>query len=100
MHCMATSDKLKQLIAHVPEELSEQFKEQCKERGNLQYRAETAAIRLWVELPADMQARLINQPESASSFVDLVQAIVDRRILDGNRAAAELRRRQKRGPRG
>ncbi len=56
------------------------FEKQWKSRGQIQKRAVAAAVRLWISLPEDLQARLISQELGENDFLSLVRQIVDERI--------------------
>ena len=80
---MVKDERKVQLIAHVPEDVGEAFKAQCNERAFLQYRALTAAVRLWTDLPAEVQAQLVNQSMDAGMLIALVREIVSEAIAEG-----------------
>jgi hypothetical protein len=77
---MAYNKKDTTLGADIPTELSEAFDKQRKERMQVKKGAMIAAIKLWVSLPAAIQARLMDQTLSEIAFVELVEEIVDNRI--------------------
>lgn len=85
-----------QLIAHVEVELADAFRAQIDKRGHIQKRAMAAAIRLWVDLPVEVQAKLVSESLDSPSLVALVQQIVDDTIEAGRQAGKELQTRQKR----
>jgi hypothetical protein len=70
----------KALIAQINVELAEKFQSQLAKRKQMQKYAMTAAIKLWIELPVDVQARLLDESMDANSFVELVRGITDERI--------------------
>lgn len=90
------------LSGMVDEPLFERFTEQAEERGVKVKRAVAAAAKLWVELPPEVQARLLNQTLDENAFIALVQQIVDERIEEGRKVgeAIALRHPQKPGPGG
>lgn len=92
----------KMLSADVDSALVDLFLEQADERGYKKKRALAAAAKLWVELPQEVQARLIDQSLDTNSFVELVQKIVDERIEAGRRTARKSLERphKKRGQKG
>jgi len=73
----------KQLIAQVSVELTEKFKSQLDQRKQTQKYAIASAIRLWTELPVDLQAHLLDESLDADSFIEIVRAIVDERMKTG-----------------
>ena len=44
-------------------DVSEKFKSQCDSDGRRQYKSLEGAIRLWVNLPSEVQSLLISSPE-------------------------------------
>ncbi|MBN1126951.1 MAG: hypothetical protein JXA82_18260 [Sedimentisphaerales bacterium] len=87
---MATSKNEKSLIAQVDLGLADKFQAQLAERGQKQKLAMSAAIKLWIELPVEIQARLLDQSMDSSAFISLVREIVDQRIQEGRKAARAL----------
>ncbi|HRT85879.1 MAG TPA: hypothetical protein P5296_04645 [Anaerohalosphaeraceae bacterium] len=88
--------------AELPISLAERFAEQCDAMDCKKKTAIRAAIKLWVELPADVRVKLLDQSLDGATFVELVQRIVDERIAAGNRAgeAIAARRPHKPNPKG
>lgn len=78
------------LTGDIPTSLHETFGKQVEERSQVKKLAIAAAIRLWTELPLEIQAKLLNQSMSGSAFIDLVQQIVDERIEAGFEAGKAL----------
>ena len=70
--------------------LVEEFTSQVDDRGSKIKRSLVAAVKLWIELPAEIQALLLNQSLDANSFVSLIQEIVDERINAGRKSARKL----------
>lgn len=70
--------------------LVDEFTEQVDQRGYKIKRSLAAAVRLWLDLPEAVQARLLNQTLEANSLVELVQEIVDEKIQAGTKAAQKL----------
>jgi hypothetical protein len=70
----------KLLSAHVDAELCDRFLQQASTRSIVKKRALAAAINLWIELPPEIQARLLDRSTKGSAFVELVNQIVDERI--------------------
>jgi len=77
---MAYKKDEKTLSADVKISLVDAFEKQWKARGQIQKRAVAAALRLWISLPEDLQARLISQELGENDFLSLVRQIVDERI--------------------
>lgn len=77
---MAYKEDEKTLSADINISLADTFEKQWKARGQIQKRAVAAALRLWISLPEDLQARLISQELGESDFLSLVREIVDERI--------------------
>ncbi|MCK4959196.1 MAG: hypothetical protein KAT00_07340 [Planctomycetes bacterium] len=90
------------LSGMVDEPLFERFTEQADARGVKVKRAVAAAAKLWVELPPEIQARLLNQSLDESAFIGLVRQIVDDRIEAGRKAgeAIAARHPRKQSPKG
>ncbi|MHC4620380.1 MAG: hypothetical protein ACYTEQ_21740 [Planctomycetota bacterium] len=82
--------------------LADEFSEQADRIGGKIKRHLAAAARLWISLPDDIKIRLLDQSVDATSFVAIVQEIVDERIRAGFEAGQQLvgRRKQKPRPRG
>jgi len=74
---MAYKKDEKTLAADIKISLLNEFERQWKARGQIQKRAVAAALRLWLSLPEDLQARLISQELGEDDFLSLVRAIVD-----------------------
>jgi hypothetical protein len=70
----------KLLSAHVDAELCDRFLQQAATRCVVKKRALAAAVKLWSELPAEIQARLLDRSIEESAFLELVHQIVDERI--------------------
>ncbi|MFH1370390.1 MAG: hypothetical protein ABII09_03780 [Planctomycetota bacterium] len=70
----------KLLSAHVDAELCDRFLQQAATRCIVKKRALAAAVKLWSELPAEIQARLLDRSIEESAFVELVHHVVDERI--------------------
>ena len=77
---MAYKSDEQTLAGDIPAKLFEDFEKQRSERGQVKKAAIVAAIRLWLGLPRDVQARLIDQSLEDSAFIELVQRIVDEHI--------------------
>ena len=92
----------KNLGGMMDSEVVDLFTSQVNERGHKNKRALEAAVRLWISLPEEIQARLLNKTLSENSFIELVNQIVDERIAAGHEAGSELvrRRKKKKGLKG
>lgn len=77
---MAYKKDEKTLSADVKISMADAFEKQWKARGQIQKRAVAAALRLWISLPEDLQAKLISQELGENDFLSLVRQIVDERI--------------------
>lgn len=99
---MAEENFEKLLSADVDSKLADRFLEQADQRGYKKKRSLAAAVKLWVELPEVVQARLLNQSLDGDSLVELVQQILDEYIEEGRKAGLKLveRQRKKRTQKG
>jgi len=77
---MAYNKNEKTLAADVKIPLLDAFEKQWKSRGQVQKRAVTAALHLWISLPEELQARLISQELGENNFFSLVRQIVHEHI--------------------
>ena len=95
-------EKGKNLASVVPSQLANKFRLQARRRRQPIKYSLAAAVKLWIELPSEIQAKLLNQELEPNSFVALVHQIVDERIEAGRKAARKslLRPRKKRGRKG
>ena len=82
---MAYKSDEQTLSADIPAGLFEEFDNQRRDRGQVKKDAVRAMVRLWIGLPEEIQARLLNQVLDGSAFLELVQTIVDERIEAGKR---------------
>ena len=74
----AKNEKL--LSADINHKIVDNFLSQASKRGFTKKRVLAAAIKLWTELPLEMQARLLDQSLDSGSFVDLVRQVADEQI--------------------
>jgi hypothetical protein len=86
----------KLLSAHIDPELCDHFLQQAHMRCIVKKRALAAAVRLWTELPADLQARLLDRTADENTFTDLVQQIVDERLGKSKKEPASQVHKQSR----
>jgi hypothetical protein len=77
---MAYKDTEQTLAADIPVKLFEEFDSQRRKRGQVKKKAIRAMVKLWIQLPEEFQAKLLNQSVGADSFTDLVRQIVDEQI--------------------
>lgn len=80
-------EKGKNLASKIPTRLADSFRKQARKRRNPIKYCLAAAVKLWIELPDTIQARLLNQSLDADSFIALVQEIADERIEAGRKTA-------------
>jgi hypothetical protein len=73
---MAYKKNERTLAADIKTSLLSSFEKQWKTRGQVQKRAVAAALRLWISLPEDLQARLISQELGQNDFLSLVRQTI------------------------
>jgi hypothetical protein len=56
------------------------FRRQCEQRHQQKFGALAAAVKIWTELPTDIQSRLLDESTENPVFVDIVNEIVDKRL--------------------
>ncbi len=95
---MAYQKDEKTIAADIPIEVFQDFESQRKQRGQVKKTAVSAAIRLWVSLPEEIQARLLNKSLPETAFIELINQIVDDRIEAGRKVGRALRQGQKQKP--
>ena len=66
--------------ADIPIKLFEAFNKQRTERGQVKKEAVRAMVQMWLQLPQEVQARLLNQTTDSDTFTDLVRQIADEQI--------------------
>lgn len=81
------------LGAEVRADIADLFRRQCEQRHQLKHGALTAAIKLWVQLPSEIQARLLDQSLDNGGLVELVNKIVDERLNEVSAPAPTPRQR-------
>ena len=79
----------KLLSAHVDAELCDRFLQQAHTRCIVKKRALAAAVKLWSELPGEIQVQLLDRSIEESTFVDLVRQIVDERIKSPQKGTSQ-----------
>ena len=77
---MAYKKNEKTLGADIDRKLVDEFLTQSQKSGFTKKRVLAAAIRHWIEIPLEMQARLLRDGPDRISFDDLVSQIVDEKI--------------------
>ena len=70
----------KLLSADVDRKIVDKFLKQASERGFTKKRVVAASAKLWIELPLEVQAKLLNQSLDGKAFVELVRQIADEQI--------------------
>jgi len=80
VYVMAYKKNEKTLGADIPTKLFEAFNKQRSERGQVKKEAVRAMVQLWIELPQELQARLLNQSTDSATFIHLVRQIADEQI--------------------
>ena len=71
------------LASKVPQAVAAKFRKQAQERGQKVKTNLAAAAKLWVQLPEETQARLLNQSTDGNTFINLVRQIADEQIKKG-----------------
>lgn len=84
----------KNISAFIDPEISEKFKAQCEAKGKVKYKCLESALRLWVNLPSEMQNSLIENPELHRKLVTEYLAVRLREEL-GKIVAQKLRNQKK-----
>lgn len=84
------------IAAEIPNDLAEVFETQRRGRNQIKKGAVEAAIRLWTELPAEIQAKLLDQSMDGSALIELVREIANDQIEAGRKAARALVKGRKR----
>jgi hypothetical protein len=79
---MTTQKGKVQLVAHIPPELAEKFKAVCSRRKQPQTDVLEALARLWIQLPIEIQARLLSDEEfSESTLESLIHQIAEQVVI-------------------
>jgi hypothetical protein len=73
---MAYKKNERTLAADIETSLLNSFEKQWKKRGQVQKRAVAAALRLWISLPEDLQARLISRELGQNDFLSIVRQTI------------------------
>ena len=77
---MAYRDNERTLGVDIPVELFDEFNSQRKKRGQVKKEAVRAMVKLWVQLPEEIQAKLLNQSLDGKSFISLVRQIANEQV--------------------
>jgi hypothetical protein len=73
---MAYKKNERTLAADIKTSLLSNFEKQWKTRGQVQKRAVAAALRLWISLPEDLQAKLISRELGQNDFLSIVRQTI------------------------
>ena len=68
------------LASKVPQVVADKFRKQAQERGQKVKTNLAAAAKLWIQLPQETQARLLNQTTDDVTLTELVRQIADEQI--------------------
>ena len=68
------------LASKVPAKIADAFRKQAQERGQKVKTNLAAAAKLWIQLPEEAQAKLLNQSLDGNTLVELVRQIADEQI--------------------
>ena len=77
---MAYKDDERTLGADIPLKLFEKFNKQRRKRGQVKKEAVRAMVELWLQLPEEIQAKLLNKSMVSNSFVEVMRKIADEQI--------------------
>ena len=88
---MAAKNIEKNLGGMMDASLVERFTSQVDNQGGKIKRSLAAAVKLWIELPVEVQTQLLNQSLDANSLVCLVREIVEDHIGRGRKSARNIR---------
>jgi hypothetical protein len=77
---MAYKKNEKTLGADIPIKLFEAFNKQRTERAQVKKEAVRAMIQLWLQIPHEVQSKLMNQTTDSKTFTDLMRQIADEQI--------------------
>ena len=70
----------KLLSADINRKIVDNFLSQASKRGFTKKRVLAAAVKLWTELPLEIQAKLLNRSLDGKSFISLIRQIADEQI--------------------
>ena len=77
---MVRSKNEKLLSADIDRKIVDNFLTQASKRGFTKKRVLAAAVKLWSELPLEIQAKLLDQSLDSGSFVEMVRHIANEQI--------------------
>ena len=77
---MAYKKNEKTLGVDIPSKQFEAFNKQRTERAQVKKEAVRAMVQLWLQLPHEVQSKLINQTTDNDTFTELVRQIADEQI--------------------
>ena len=80
----------KLLSADMDRKLVDDFLSQASQRGFTKKRVLAAAVKLWIQLPREVQATLLDQSLDEDSFIDLVRQIADEQIQKALKKKSKL----------
>lgn len=83
------------MASKVPSYIADAFRKQAKDRGQQVKYNLAAAARLWLSLPIEVQARLLDKSLSDSNLLELIDQMVTDRIAAGRVSGRSLTERQK-----
>jgi hypothetical protein len=91
--------KVKQLNADMEPRLFDMFEAQRKNRGLVKKSAVSAAIRLWISLPSDVQVRLMDATVPEDAYQEIVMDLIDNHLTDfiKTQVQEEIHRLKKKG---
>ena len=73
---MAYKKNEKTLGADIDHRIVDDFLSQAKKRGFTKKRVLASAVKLWTNLPLEIQAKLLDQSLDDKSFIELVRQIL------------------------
>ena len=68
------------LASKVPAKIANTFRKQAQERGQKVKTNLAAAAKLWIILPEEVQAKLLNQSLDGNALVEFIRQIADEQI--------------------
>jgi hypothetical protein len=77
---MAYREDERTMGVDLPVKLFDEFNKQRKKRGQVKKDAVRTMVKLWVQLPEEVQAKLLNQSLDGKTFINLVRQIADEQI--------------------
>ena len=77
---MAYKKNERTLTSDIPIKLFEAFNKQRTERAQVKKEAVRAMVQLWIQIPQEIQAKLLNQTTDSGTFAELVRQIANEEI--------------------